>query len=371
MSFQPAGINAAGRTPYPPSTGDLVFFQYQADHVASTMVSILDWPHYGDLAVSHIGIIDVRPDGVHVIENGLHKPNSVREPLLEALCYPVDSAPRFMLTIPQPDPAKATDVLSEATMMIAASDYSKMQLGLAGLAAILRRMPCTWIRRQVWEIVHEFSRAIERDADTLRHMGSKGYKHYFAGTCVGMVAEAQWRAGAELQVVEPDCADPEDAKSMGYYISLLADGVANVVLNRLGDLDDGAARVRDSIGATPSLESPDSVDTQVIPSDALDPADPTLIAPPGERVFFGPRAAVDLVKELLRLEMVILGTEHKLLRDFHTTFAIFDAMVYAIRGTDAPQPGELVYRPLMSLGLILDQLGQPGGPYFPYPHPRP
>jgi hypothetical protein len=100
----------------------------------------------------------------------------------------------------------------------------------------------------------------------------------------------------------------------------------------------------------------------------FDPENATDIGPEGARVLFGWRGAWLLVDELMRYNMVGPGDALKWVVSVHRLLTLFEHMVFAVRdGKKAPLPGTGTPEwSLMSLGMILDQLGPPVQ-YPPFP----
>lgn len=338
-----------------PGKGDLVFFERKHRECDPTawpitwLICGLDWNHPG-MKVSHVGIVDDSPLP-EVVENTLHA-RGVSSESLHTACHPEPGCDRRLLVVRNPFGAKADAVLHHAKAMSSRSEYSVHQLLLSGLAAVLRRMPCTDRRNRLWEQVHQFSRHLveqtERDHDA----------KFFSGTCAGMVAEAADRAKFDSPITEPECQDPSTAAAHGLSVLSTVLDLAAVAWDVADDAgEDCVAAVYAALESLPSLDEWNDElerrdDEPDEPDENVPVADPATV-----EVRFGPHAARHVVKELHHFGMVLDGVGHLMLKDLHVTFAVLDHLVHPRDDAEhAPGHGDAVYPALMSLGLMLDHL---------------
>jgi hypothetical protein len=376
MSLRPAGKNVPPFGQYGAVHGDLVFFEQKHD-VLSSAVANLDWPQPAQFKVSHVGIVDARvKTNVLVFEN-VHPGAVIQAPLTTA-CNPT-TGPRRMFVVSVPEPRLVVNVLLEADAMRHNSSYDEAQLVLAGVAAFLRRIPHQSRRDDLWETVHRHSRFLFKEVKS-RHGPT-----FFAGTCAGMVAEAQNLGGADLGIREPQLPRlGKVATAVIAYLSAIVDNLLELV-NRWPGSDSTERPSRDGPSDGDIFDSHTMGDR---PGSTADPGDApgggrsTAQPPPSssdggsataadrssarDYVSFGPTAALDLMADL-----GAFGTawSPQLWLNLQTIFNALDRLLSYVPpdGRVAPQPGCLVYRPLMSLGLILQQRPPVNGPFRPFP----
>jgi hypothetical protein len=330
---------------YQPQHGDLVFFERRYANFLNAAIAAIDRPDE-PFGISHVAIVDCSGADVAVIECTLHDDldGVFRTPLAK-----VCRGSREMLVVQPAPTVNPESAVDEARRQIGCSEYSKVQLILSGVAAVLRLMPCDPRRMVLWDLVHRKSHAeaqrIARERPELS----------FSGTCSAMVSCAE-RACGGSQILEPDCADPVHAHRFDWVVYRTILGLGQAA----GELSQEAGEeVRELLRAH-ELENLDWL-ADYLGGDGDDGEDLA------GRVDFGAQAAGVMLKALVRAGMVWHDAHRSVYRHLRKTFAVVDQVVKtgdpSVVGHQHADP---VFPPLMPLGLLLQQSGAAAVRYPPY-----